>query len=47
MSDIVSVIIPTYGGVDYLHRCIDSVLNQTYKDIEVIVIDDNGVLSIR
>lgn len=43
MSDIVSVVIPTYGGVEYLHRCIDSALNQTYKDIEVIVVDDNGI----
>lgn len=42
---LVSVIIPTFGRPDYICRCIDSVLNQTYKNIEIIVIDDNGVNS--
>ncbi len=37
----VSVIIPTYKRSDMLPRAIDSVLNQTYKNIEVIVVDDN------
>jgi glycosyltransferase involved in cell wall biosynthesis len=36
------VIIPTFRRASYLSRAIDSVLNQTYENIEVIVVDDNG-----
>jgi len=43
MEKLVSVLIPTYGGGQYLRRTIDSVLAQTYPHFEVIVIDDNGV----
>lgn len=39
----VSVIIPTYKRSDYLIRAINSVLNQTYENIEIIVVDDNGI----
>lgn len=38
---LVSVVIPTYGRPVFLKRCIDSVLNQTYCNIEVFVVDDN------
>lgn len=41
-TPLVSVIIPTYARSQYICRAIDSVLNQTYKNIEVIVVDDNG-----
>lgn len=41
-SAIVSVIIPTYKRAERLSRTIDSVLNQTFKNIEVIVVDDNS-----
>ena len=37
----VSTIITTYRRADMLKRAIDSVLNQTYSNIEVIVVDDN------
>lgn len=43
MSELVSVVIPSYGGGEFLRRTVDSVLGQTYQDIEVIVVDDNGV----
>jgi len=39
---MVSVIIPTFKRSDRLPIAIDSVLNQTYSDIEIIVVDDNG-----
>ena len=37
-----SVIIPSYNGIFYLKKCINSVLNQTYKMFEIIVIDNNS-----
>ena len=36
----VSVILPIYNVEKYLRQCLDSVVNQTLKDIEIIVIDD-------
>ncbi|MBP2657831.1 MAG: hypothetical protein H6Q69_863 [Firmicutes bacterium] len=41
-STKVSVILPTYNRPIMLKRAIESVLNQTYQNIEVIVVDDNG-----
>lgn len=42
---LVSVIIPTYQGSQVVKRAIDSVLMQSYPNIEVIVVDDNNPLS--
>lgn len=36
----VSIIIPVYNVSDYIERCLQSVMNQTYKDLECIVVDD-------
>jgi glycosyltransferase involved in cell wall biosynthesis len=38
----ISVIIPVYNAEKYISRCLDSVVNQTYKDWEVIAIDDGS-----
>lgn len=41
-TPIVSVIVTTYKGKDVIKNAIESVLKQTYKSIELIVVDDNG-----
>lgn len=42
MLDLVSVIVPVYKVEKYLSRCIESILNQTYKNIEIILINDGS-----
>ena len=41
-NDLISVIVPVYNVKDYLERCLNSIINQTYKNIEIILIDDGS-----
>ena len=41
-NDLISVIITTYKRGDKLENAIKSVINQTYNNIEIIVVDDNS-----
>lgn len=42
MSDLVTIIIPVYNVEKYLPQCIESVINQTYKNLEIILINDGS-----
>ena len=38
----ISIIVPVYNIEKYIHRCIDSLLAQTYKDLEILLVDDGS-----
>ncbi len=42
MEPLISVIIPIYKVEEYLNECVESVINQTYKNLEIILVDDGS-----
>lgn len=43
MNPQISVIVPVYNGERYLHECIESILNQSFTDFELILVDDGSL----
>lgn len=41
-KDLISVVVPCYNTLKYIDRCLDSLINQTYDNIEILVIDDGS-----
>ncbi|SNR76054.1 Glycosyl transferase family 2 [Lutibacter agarilyticus] len=44
---LISVVVPCYNTYNYIEQCIDSVKNQSYKNIELIVVDDGSNLETK
>ena len=42
MRDLITVIINVYNGEKFINKCIDSIINQTYKKIEILIINDGS-----
>ena len=42
MKDKISVIVPVFNVEKYLEKCIDSIINQTYKNLQIILVDDGS-----
>ena len=42
MKDLLTVVVPIYNVEKYLHRSLDSIVNQSYRDLEIILVDDGS-----
>ena len=42
MNPLVSIIVPVYNAEKYIQQCIRSILNQSYSDLEIILVDDGS-----
>ena len=39
---LISVVVPIYNVEQYLHECLDSIISQTYHNLEIILVDDGS-----
>lgn len=39
---MISIIVPVYNSEKYIDKCLDSILNQTYKDLEIVLVNDGS-----
>ena len=47
MKEKVSIIVPCYGTEKYIERCLDSIINQTYSNIEIIAVNDASPFNMK
>lgn len=40
--ELVSIVVPMFNAQKYIKECIESIINQAYKDIQVIMVDDGS-----
>lgn len=43
MKEFISIIVPVYNVEPYVEKCIESIINQSYKNLEIIIIDDGSI----
>lgn len=43
MNDLISIIIPVYNAEKYINQCVDSVIKQTYTNLEIILVNDGSI----
>lgn len=41
-KDLISIIVPMYNAAQFIKKCITSILNQTYKNFELLIINDGS-----
>ena len=44
MDELISVVVPAYNMEQYIEECVDSILTQTYRRLEVILVDDGSTV---
>ena len=42
MKDLITIVVPVYKVEQYLDKCVNSIINQTYKNLEIILVDDGS-----
>ncbi len=42
-NSLISIIVPVFNVEKYLNKCIDSIINQTYRDLDIILVDDGSI----
>ena len=40
--ELITIVVPVYNVEKYINECVDSLINQTYKNIEIILVDDGS-----
>ena len=42
MNELITIVVPVYNVENYLDKCVDTIVNQTYTNLEIILVDDGS-----